>query len=92
MFTLNINVNFPSLEKALKIMSEQLDRLTTEVAENSDVIGSAVTLLGNLSQQIRDLKDDPAALDALADDLDAQSNALAAAVAANTPQEGGAGT
>ncbi len=66
-------------------MSEQLDRLTTEVTENADVIASAVTLINGLSQQIRDLQNDPAALAALADKLDAQSNDLAAAVTANTP-------
>jgi hypothetical protein len=65
-------------------MSAELDRLTTEVSETKTVVDSAITLLGGLSQQIRDLKDDPAKLSALADDLDAKTNALAAAVAENT--------
>lgn len=67
-------------------MSEQLVRLQAEVEENTEVIGSAVTLIGGLAQQIRDLQDDPAALAALADQLDAQTASLAAAVAANTTQ------
>lgn len=66
-------------------MSAQLDKLTTEVAETKTVAASAVTLIEGLAQQIRDLKDDPIALEALAAELDSTTNALAAAVAANTP-------
>lgn len=66
-------------------MSEQIDRLSSDVSQNTTVIGSAVTLLGNLSAQIRSLQNDPAALAKLADDLEANSNALAQAVAENTP-------
>lgn len=71
--------------KGFIAMSAELDRLSTEVAENATVIDSAVTLINGLAQQIRDLKDDPAALTALADSLDSKSNELAAAVTANTP-------
>lgn len=66
-------------------MSAQLDRLATEVSENTTVVNSAITLINGLAQQIRDNATDPAALTALADQLDAQSNALSEAVAANTP-------
>jgi len=62
-----------------------LTRLTAEVAESGTVVDSAVTLLGQLSQLIRDNATDPVALNALADQLDAQQTALAAAVVANTP-------
>lgn len=65
-------------------MSDALDRLTTEVAETRSAVDSAVTLISGLAEQIRDLKDDPAALEALADDLDAQQADIAAAVAANS--------
>lgn len=64
-----------------------LSRITSEVQENTDVIGSAVTLLGSLAQQLRDNATDEAAINDLADSLDASSNELAAAVAANTPAE-----
>lgn len=57
----------------------------TEITENGDAIASAVALLGNLSQQIRDAGNDPAAIQALADQLDANTQALAQAVVANTP-------
>ena len=61
-------------------MSEALDRLTTEVSETNTVIDSALTLIANLAQQIRDAAGNPEALNGLADQLDAKANALAAAV------------
>jgi hypothetical protein len=50
------------------------------------VIDSAIALIAGLAQQIRDAADEPAKLNALADELDAKANVLAAAVQANTPQ------
>lgn len=72
------------LEEVL-FMTVALEKLQAEVAQTATVIDSAVNLISGLAQQIRELKDDPIKLDALADQLDAKSNALAAAVAANTP-------
>ena len=66
-------------------MSASLDKITAEVAETKTVMQSAVVLIAGLAGQIRDLKDDPAALLALADSLDTDSSALADAVTANTP-------
>lgn len=66
-------------------MSAALDRLTLEVSENASAVDSAITLITNLAEQIRDALGDEDALNALADDLDAKSQALASAVAANTP-------
>ena len=66
-------------------MSKELDNLTAEVTEVLDVQQSAILLLQGLSAQIQAIKTDPVALQALADSLDASSNALAAAIAANTP-------
>jgi chromosome segregation ATPase len=76
-----------SLTIRIEAMSAQLDRLTAEVSEIKTVADSAITLLNGLSAQIRALKDDPAKLEALANDLDAKGNELAAAVTANTPSE-----
>lgn len=81
----NILSHVTTLTKEVKVMSAELDRLTTEVSENNSAIDSAIVLINGLAQQIRDLATDPAALNALADSLDAKSNELAAAVAANTP-------
>lgn len=66
-------------------MSVAVDNLTREVQESRGVIDSAVALITGLADQIRDLKDDPAALEALAADLDAQQQTLAGAVAAQNP-------
>jgi chromosome segregation ATPase len=68
----------------LNNMSAELDTLTAEVAETGTVVDSAIALIEGLAQQIRDLANDPAALAQLAADLDAKTNALAAAVSANT--------
>jgi hypothetical protein len=67
-----------------KTMSVQLETLTQEVAEIGTVVDSAVVLINGLAAQIVALKDDPAALEALAAQLDAKAGELAAAVTANT--------
>jgi TolA-binding protein len=61
--------------------------LRRRVEEATAVNQSAITLINGLAQQIRDLKEDPAKLEELAQRLDASSNALAAAVSANTVAE-----
>jgi ABC-type transporter Mla subunit MlaD len=63
-----------------------LDELTAAVAAQTTVVDSAVTLLGQLAQMVRDAGTDPAALAALADQIEAQSAELADAVTANTPE------
>jgi hypothetical protein len=72
------------LNKGTLIMAD-LTRLTQEVAENTTVIESAVTLIEGLAQQIRDNIADQAKLEELADQLDSEANALAAKIAENTP-------
>jgi hypothetical protein len=62
-----------------------LERLTASVAAQTDVITSAQTLLGELSSLIRNAVNDPVALAAIADQVDANSAQLAAAVTENTP-------
>lgn len=62
-----------------------LTALTAEVERNTEVDASAIALLTGLAAQIEALKTDPAALQALADQMRGSSDSLAAAVAANTP-------
>lgn len=62
-----------------------LDRITAEVAEIKDAAQSAVSLLDSLSALLRENAGDPAAINALADELDASGSALAEAVVRNTP-------
>ena len=63
-----------------------LDDLRTEVAESRTVTASAVVLLQGLKQALDEAiaTGDPAALTALAADLDASTKSLADAVTANT--------
>ena len=64
-------------------MSPEGQKLIDEATEAVGVQSSAKVLIEGLAQFIRDNADDPVALNAKADELDASSNALAAAVAAN---------
>jgi ABC-type transporter Mla subunit MlaD len=68
------------------IMSAVTD-LTNAVNAQSTVVDSAVTLLQSLAQQIRDNVDNSDALNALADEIEANTSELADAVSANTPAE-----
>lgn len=99
---LHVHIHTPDLSKILfekldyltfKLlkMSEQLDKLTQEVAENKTVMQSAVTLLQGLKQRLDDAGTDQAKLAELSADLDTGTNALAAAVTANTPIENQSG-
>lgn len=64
-------------------MQTELATLTQKVTETTTVEQSAIELLNGLSAQIAGLKTDPAALQALADQLAAKSSELAAAIVAN---------
>lgn len=66
-------------------MSAQLDALTAQVQKTTEIQQSAITLIEGLADQIEALKDDPVKLQALATELKAKSDLLAAAVTANTP-------
>lgn len=62
-----------------------IENLRVEVERNTSVDDSAITLLTSLAARVEELKNDPVALQALADQLTSSSDALAAAVTANTP-------
>ena len=66
-------------------MSTQLDTLTAQVSNNTDAVESAVTLLNNISAELKAAGTDPVKLQALADTLKNEDDKLAAAVVANTP-------
>jgi hypothetical protein len=76
----------PNLIERLNAMSAALDRLTAEVGETATAVDSVLALVTGLADQIRALKEDPVKLAALADELEAKQAAIAAAVAANTPE------
>lgn len=75
------------LNGKVNVMSQQLADLKAQVERSNTVAQSAVTLIQGLAAQIASLKDDPAALQLLSDQLKAQSDSLAAAVSANTPAQ-----
>jgi pyruvate carboxylase len=69
----------------LDTMSQQLDTLKPAVAAEATVIDSAIQLINGLATQIAALPADAAAIAQLAADVQAKSDALAAAVTANAP-------
>ena len=71
--------------KEVKKMSQELDDLTVEVTEMGTVIDSAILLIQGLAARLQEIADDPAAIRALATELDTQADELAAAVAAVPP-------
>lgn len=77
------------------IMSKELDDLTAQVEENTEVEGSAVALINGIAAQLTALAAelanvgvDNSKVTALAAQLRSSADALAAAVAANTPAAG----
>lgn len=66
-------------------MSQELDQLRVAVQNCTTVGDSLVTLVQGLSGQLAASKNDPAAVQAIADELGAKGAAWQAAVTANTP-------
>lgn len=69
-------------------MSEQLDNLTREVAETKAAVGRVTARLGELAQELRDAKEDPAKIEALAGELDGLQATIDGAIAATMPPAG----
>lgn len=78
-----ISIELFILIKGVHRMTVELDRLTASVTAEEGQVDSLITLVTGLSALIKASVNDPAALTALADSLDAKSAAIAAAVAAN---------
>jgi uncharacterized coiled-coil protein SlyX len=72
------------LIRKVEYMSAELDRLTASVAKIKTQDDSIIALVNGLAQQIRDNAGNPAALNALADSLDAEAQKVADSVTANT--------
>lgn len=67
------------------LMASNLDTVIAKVTQLETTNDSAITLLGQLAQMIRDNSTDQTALLALADRIDADKNKMADAIVANTP-------
>lgn len=74
-----------ALNQGVSKMSTELDALTAQVAQNTSVEASAVTLIQGLAAQLAAAGTDPAKLSALQSQLNTSATALAAAITANTP-------
>ena len=81
----NFNLLVDIITNMERKMSAELDAVKAAVQKNTDAENSAITLLQRLSQLITDNINDKPALQQLAADINAQADALAAAVTANTP-------
>ncbi len=64
-----------------------IDDLAASVKAEDTVIDSAIVLIQGLKAKLDEAGTDPAKLDALKADMDAKAQALAAAIAANTPAD-----
>jgi len=75
------------IDGRITLMAGELDALKAQVARNTEVEESAILLLNGLKEKLDAAiaAGDPAALQALSDALGAETDKLAAAVAANTP-------
>lgn len=87
-----ISTGFGRIEGALALILRELRKveqmdpvLVSAVAANTSVVESALTLIQGLAGKLQVAVNDPAAVQALIDQLNAEDAKLAAAVAANTP-------
>lgn len=78
-----------SIFHKMSTLSQQVQDLQAAVANETAVDQSAITLLQKLAQMINDAANsgDLAAVQQLATEISANTNALAAAVQANTPAQ-----
>lgn len=69
----------------LEALMLDFNELQAAIAENSDAVNSAIALITALVDEIRAAGGNQDEINALADKIEASAEALAAAVAANTP-------
>lgn len=73
------------IEGKINKMALDQAKITAAVVHIDSVDDSVLALIQQLADEVRNTPADQAALDKLADDLDAKAQALADAVTANTP-------
>jgi cell pole-organizing protein PopZ len=69
-----------------QVMSQATDNLASAVQRETSVVSSVTTLISGLASQIKQTSNDPQ-VQALADQINANSDTLAQAVTANTPAQ-----
>jgi hypothetical protein len=80
-----VDAKLDKLLQGANVIMADLSELTAEVTRNTSVEQSALTLIQGLAAQIAAAGTDPVKLKALQVQLTANDDALAAAIAANTP-------
>ena len=80
----HLNQNLELLRIQEKRMTQATDNLATAVQRETSVVSSVTTLISGLAAQIKATSSDPQ-VQALADQINANSDTLANAVTANTP-------
>jgi hypothetical protein len=71
----------------LKGIKMTLAQLQAQVAQNTSIEESAVTLIQGLAAQLAAIKQDPVAIQALADSLSKSAGDLSKAITDNTPAQ-----
>lgn len=69
-----------------------LSALTAEVQSNTDLDASIIAVVDRIAAELEAAKTDPAAVQALVDQLRTNNASISAAVTANTPADTGDGT
>lgn len=75
-------------KRKTNIVMADLTKLQADVANETTLDQSVITLLTNLAAEIKAAGTDQAALDAITTQMEQNASALATAVAANTPAQG----
>ena len=80
-----IETKLDQIQQLLGKEAMTLADLKAQVDANTSLEGSAIQLINGLAAQIKNAANDPAAIQALADELSSSATALSAAISANTP-------
>lgn len=83
----DIITKLAALESHMNETDAKIAELLQAVTDQGTVIESAITLLTGLTAQLEAAKDDPAQIQAIIEQVNAQKDALAGAVAAGTPPQ-----
>lgn len=76
-----------NLERRIRIMTVEMDKLIEEVAENTTVIESALVAIAGFKEALDAAGTDPVKLAELSASLAVNNDKLATAIATNTPAE-----
>lgn len=80
-----LNLVLTAIAQGESLMSSELQALTDQVAKNTTVEASAIALIQGIADKLAHAQSDPTQINGLAAQLKNSADALAAAVAANTP-------